>query len=116
MNDLAKTLEDVFGFSSFRPGQEEIINHLMQKKELLAVMPTGAGKTVVFAEISKRLRQNKHNVLILVHRKELIDQAFFSGADAVKFQTFSSNLVVSRNTDLAEYQKRSTNYFFNGCK
>ena len=25
------------------PGQEEVINHLMQKKKLLAVMPTGAG-------------------------------------------------------------------------
>ena len=36
--------------------------------------------------------------------KELIEQAFFSGADAVKFQTFSSNLVVSKNTDLAAYQ------------
>ncbi|GIR26666.1 MAG: hypothetical protein CM15mP40_12740 [Alphaproteobacteria bacterium] len=35
MNELAKTLEDVFGFSSFRPGQEEIINHLMQKKKTL---------------------------------------------------------------------------------
>ena len=34
MNDLAKTLEDIFGFSSFRPGQEEIIKHLMQKKKL----------------------------------------------------------------------------------
>ena len=44
-------------------------------KAPLLVMPTGSGKTVVFAEISKRLRQNKNNVLILVHRKELIDQA-----------------------------------------
>ena len=44
-------------------------------KAPLLVMPTGSGKTVVFAEISKRLRQSKHNVLILVHRKELIDQA-----------------------------------------
>ena len=48
MNELAETLEDVFGFSSFRPGQEEIINHLMQKKKLLAVMPTGAGKSLCF--------------------------------------------------------------------
>ena len=48
MNELAKTLEDVFGFSSFRPGQEEIIKHLMQKKNLLAVMPTGAGKSLCF--------------------------------------------------------------------
>ena len=48
MNELAKPLEDGFGFSSFRPGQEEIINHLMQKNKLLAVMPTGAGKSLCF--------------------------------------------------------------------
>ncbi len=48
MNELAETLENVFGFYSFRPGQEEIINHLMQKKKLLAVMPTGAGKSLCF--------------------------------------------------------------------
>ena len=38
-------------------------------------MPTGAGKTVVFASISKSISDNKKNVLILVHRRELIDQA-----------------------------------------
>ena len=44
-------------------------------KSPLLVMPTGSGKTVVFAEISKALESNKKNVLILVHRKELVDQA-----------------------------------------
>ena len=63
-----------------REYQTEAIDNLRASlqqgsKSPLLVMPTGAGKTVVFAEISKRLRQNKHNVLILVHRKELIDQA-----------------------------------------
>ena len=63
-----------------REYQTEAIDNLrnsLQKgsRSPLLVMPTGAGKTVVFAEISKRLRKNKHNVLILVHRKELIDQA-----------------------------------------
>ena len=45
------------------------------KKSPLLVMPTGSGKTVVFAQISKELAKNNHKVLILVHRKELIDQA-----------------------------------------
>ena len=48
MSELNKTLEDVFGYTSFRPGQEEVINHLMQKKKLLAVMPTGAGKSLCY--------------------------------------------------------------------
>ncbi len=48
MSELNKILEDVFGYTSFRPGQEEVINHLMQKKKLLAVMPTGAGKSLCY--------------------------------------------------------------------
>ncbi len=48
MIDLKITLANVFGFNSFRPGQEDIINHLMQKKSLLAVMPTGAGKSLCY--------------------------------------------------------------------
>ena len=48
MSELTKTLEDVFGFTSFRLGQEEIINYLMQKKKLLAVMPTGSGKSLCY--------------------------------------------------------------------
>ncbi len=48
MSDLIKTLRDVFGYTSFRPGQEEVINHLIQKKKLLAVMPTGAGKSLCY--------------------------------------------------------------------
>ncbi len=44
-------------------------------KSPLLVMPTGSGKTVVFAQISKTLELNKKNVLILEHRKELGEQA-----------------------------------------
>ena len=45
------------------------------KKSPVLVMPTASGKTVVFASISKALSNRSKNVLILVHRKELIDQA-----------------------------------------
>ena len=41
----------------------------------LIVLPTGAGKTVIFSEIAKRAVQKNNNVLILVHRRELIKQA-----------------------------------------
>ena len=41
----------------------------------LLVMPTGAGKTVVFTEIAKLARNKGRKVLILVHRRELVTQA-----------------------------------------
>jgi N,N'-diacetyllegionaminate synthase len=40
--------------------------------------------------------------------KKLIDAAFVSGADAVKFQTFKANSLVSKNTQKAMYQMKTT--------
>ena len=51
------------------------------KQSPLLVLPTGAGKTVIFSEISKRAVQKNNNVLILVHRRELIKQASKKLAD-----------------------------------
>jgi superfamily II DNA or RNA helicase len=44
-------------------------------KAPLLVLPTGAGKTVIFSDIAKRAIKKKNKVLILVHRRELITQA-----------------------------------------
>jgi ATP-dependent DNA helicase RecQ len=41
-------LKDVFGFDSFRPGQEEAIEALLAGGHVLAVMPTGSGKSLCY--------------------------------------------------------------------
>ena len=43
-----KILKDVFGFGEFRPGQEEVIDALLAGQNVLAVMPTGSGKSFCF--------------------------------------------------------------------
>jgi len=48
---------------------------LNDAKSVLLTLPTGAGKTVIFSQITKLAKLKGSNVLILVHRKELIDQA-----------------------------------------
>jgi outer membrane protein TolC len=45
--------------------------------------------------------------------KKLIDVASESGADAVKFQTFRAEKLVSKNAEKAEYQKNSLEMDFN---
>jgi len=45
---LSSALHDHFGFSSFRPGQEDAIQSLLNHHHTLAVMPTGAGKSLIF--------------------------------------------------------------------
>ncbi|MCX7017101.1 MAG: RecQ family ATP-dependent DNA helicase [Candidatus Sumerlaeota bacterium] len=37
-----------FGFESFRPGQREVIDHLLAGRHVLAVMPTGSGKSLCY--------------------------------------------------------------------
>ena len=41
-------LQDVFGHPAFRPGQAEVIEAILSNRHVLAVMPTGAGKSLCF--------------------------------------------------------------------
>jgi len=43
-----RILSEVFGYSSFRPGQEEIIANILDGTSVLTVMPTGSGKSLCY--------------------------------------------------------------------
>ena len=45
---MKDTLRSVFGFDDFRPGQETIINHLLNGQSAAAVFPTGGGKSMCY--------------------------------------------------------------------
>ncbi len=44
----SKVLREIFGFDSFRAGQEEIVDSLVGGRHVLAVMPTGSGKSLCY--------------------------------------------------------------------
>ena len=46
--DANSVLRDVFGYHEFRPGQEQIIDCLLDGEHVLAVMPTGGGKSLCY--------------------------------------------------------------------
>ena len=43
-----ETLKEYWGYESFRPMQEEIVNSALEDKDVLAILPTGGGKSVCF--------------------------------------------------------------------
>lgn len=81
---------------------EEIIEQVSAKRKVLAQLPTGGGKTWEFTLIAKRYVQNTGNaVLILVHRKELMEQAKetvkdLMGIDACCITSNTKHLRISR--------------------
>lgn len=48
MSDSHFILKKYWGYSSFRPLQEDIINAVLSKKDILALLPTGGGKSICF--------------------------------------------------------------------
>ncbi|HMV86695.1 MAG TPA: RecQ family ATP-dependent DNA helicase [Blastocatellia bacterium] len=48
MNNLDRALHEHFGFEQFRPGQREVIEHVLAGRHTLAVLPTGRGKSLCY--------------------------------------------------------------------
>lgn len=48
VSDSHEILQEVFGYSSFREGQEEVIHAALKQQDVLGIMPTGAGKSLCY--------------------------------------------------------------------
>src|SRR6478672_9456139 len=48
VTDAKQVLQKTFGFSDFREGQQAVIDRLLAGKSVLAIFPTGAGKSLCY--------------------------------------------------------------------
>src|SRR5215210_3064667 len=82
---LTKTLRETFGYTRFRPGQEEVIASVLAGTDTLAVMPTGAGKSLCYQLPALHLRGSAVVVSPLIAlMKDQVDKLGEAGVAAVE--------------------------------
>ncbi len=62
-NSLEEQLQNLFGFNSFRPGQRESIESVLEGKDTFTILPTGAGKSLIY-QMATVLLENGLTIVI----------------------------------------------------
>jgi len=97
-------LKNVFGYNSFRSGQEEIINTILNKQNVLAVMPTGSGKSLCY-QIPALLF--KHGTIVVSPLVALMDDQILALKElGIPADTIHSLLSKSENDKTIEKFKK----------
>jgi len=74
-DDLRPALRELFGFDGFRPGQEAVVRAALEGRDTLALMPTGAGKSLTY-QLAAMLRPSPTLVLspLIALMKDQVDK------------------------------------------
>ena len=83
MSDLLKVLQNTFGYSEFRPLQQEIIQAGLDGRDVFALLPTGGGKSLCF-QLPALLRKGLTVVVspLIALMKDQVDQLRAAGVAA----------------------------------
>ena len=94
---LATELKQRFGFDSFRPGQQEIVCDILRGRDLLAIMPTGGGKSLCF-QLPALLRPGVCIVIspLIALMQDQVRQLQDNGIDATFINSSLERAEVSR--------------------
>jgi len=110
MKMVKQILKNLFGYDEFRPLQEEIIAAILNKKDVLVVMPTGGGKSLCYqlpAMIFKGLTVVVSPLISLM--KDQVDQMKQLGVEAV---LLNSSISIPEYNENIKLLRRGKSDFF----
>src|SRR3712207_6562613 len=82
---MRRTMRDVFGIRSLRPGQEDVIRSVVGGWDTLAIMPTGAGKSLCYQLPALHLEGTTVVVSPLISlMKDQVDKLGEAGVEATQ--------------------------------
>src|SRR5690606_7716 len=102
--ELLPLLKTHFGYDSFLPGQENIIRRLLDGRDVLSIMPTGAGKSLCFQLPSLAMEGTAIVISPLIAlMKDQVDALKANGIAAEYFN--SSQLLETQKEVLQRYSQ-----------
>ncbi len=96
--DKHTILKETFGFADFRPAQEEIIDELLSGRDVLGVMPTGAGKSLCYQVPALLLQGVTLVVSPLISLMK--DQVQALGQNGIRAAYINSSLTAAQITEV----------------
>ncbi|MFD2306042.1 DNA helicase RecQ [Enterococcus termitis] len=106
MIDTKALLKEKFGYDAFRQGQEEIINHVLEKENVLGIMPTGGGKSICY-QLPALILENLTLVIspLISLMKDQVDALNMMGIPATFINSTISQQEMNKRVQLAVDRK-----------